>query len=168
MQFLQKVSTAARSLSALTELLGENFTIASFMDRRVHLPKSIWCSSYLIVLRTADLLCNAGEHLFRQIHQICVVAVGLIELEHRELRIVPCGYSFIPEDAIQVVNAIQAADNQPLQIQFRRDPQIQRHVERVVMRPERLRQGAAGDRMQNRRFDFEIAAFVEKAHAVRE
>src|SRR5262245_28800673 len=47
-------------------------------------------------------------------------------------------------------------------MQFESDPQIERHVESVVMRPERLRQGAARDRMKHRRLNFKISVFIEK------
>src|SRR5262249_41973785 len=86
----------------------------------------------------------------------------LVELEHRELGIVPGGYPFIPEDAIEVVNTIQAANDQPFQVELRRNPQIQRHVQSVVIGPERLRPRASGDLMQDRCFDFEIASRIQE------
>ena len=50
------------------------------------------------------------------------------------------------------------ADRQPLQIQLGGDPQEQLHVERIVVRLERPRQRAAGNRLHHRRLDFEIPA----------
>ena len=50
------------------------------------------------------------------------------------------------------------ADGQPLEVELRRDPEVQIHVERVVMRDERPRQRAAGDRLHHRRLDLEVAA----------
>ena len=48
-------------------------------------------------------------------------------------------------------------------MQFRRDPQIEVDVERVVMGDKGLGRSAAGDRVQHRGLDFEIAARDEVA-----
>ena len=70
----------------------------------------------------------------------------------------------VAEAAIDLENLVgEPADDQPLQVQFRRDAQIEVDVERVVMRDERLCRGAAGDRVQHRRLDFEIAALDQPA-----
>src|SRR5439155_17116541 len=58
---------------------------------------------------------------------------------------------------------IEAADNQPFQIQLRSDPEVKRHVERIVVRLEWLRQCATGDGMQDRRFDFKVPSLVQEA-----
>ena len=91
-----------------------------------------------------------------------VVAVGLVELEHRELGIVLGRDPLVAEVAVDLVDPLEAADDQPLQIQLRRDAQEELHVERVVVRHERPRQRAAGDRLHHRRLDFEIAARVQE------
>ena len=70
--------------------------------------------------------------------------------------------SFVAEISVDLVHAIQPANNQPLQIKFRRDAQIQVHVECVVVRYERTRRGATKDRMHHRRLHFEVASRVEK------
>ena len=95
--------------------------------------------------------------LLGQVHHRAVVAVGLIDLEHRELGIVPRADPFVAIDAAEFVDPLHAADEQPLQMQFQRDPQIQLHIERVVMRHERPGRGAAGDRVQRRAFDLDEA-----------
>ena len=92
-----------------------------------------------------------------QVHHRAVVAVGLIDLEHRELGIVPRADPFVAIDAAQLVDPLDAADQQPLEVQLQRDPQEQVDVERVVMRLERPGRGAAGDRVQRRAFDFDEA-----------
>src|SRR5438045_1909529 len=61
-----------------------------------------------------------------------------------------------------LVHALEAADDESFEIQLVRDPEIQRHVERVVSRHERSGQRAAVLRLQYRRFDFEKIARVEK------
>ena len=102
------------------------------------------------------------EHLLGHHHQLVVIAVGLVELQHRELGIVLRRDPFVPEVPVDLVNPLEAADDEALQIELRRDPQKQLHVERVVMRDERARQRAAGNRLHHRRLDLEIAAAVEK------
>ena len=106
---------------------------------------------------------TVDEHLLGHGHQLLVVAVGLVELEHRELGVVLRRDPLVPEVAVDLVDPLDAADRQPLQIQLRRDAQEQLHVERVVMRHERPRQRAAGDRLHHRRLDFEVAARVQEA-----
>ncbi len=102
------------------------------------------------------------EHLLGHHHQILVVAVGLVELEHRELGVVLRRDPLVPEVAVDLVDAFDSADGQALEIELRRDAQEQLHVERVVMRDERPRERAAGDRLHHRRLDFEVAARVQK------
>ena len=91
-----------------------------------------------------------------------VVLVGLVELEHRELGIVPRRDAFVAEVAVDLEHLLEAADDEPLQVELRRDAQVELHVERVVVRHERPRRGAARDRMHHRRLDFEIAARDEE------
>ena len=64
----------------------------------------------------------------------------------------------VPEVAVDLEHLLEPADRQPLQIQLGRDPQVEIHVERVVMRDERPRERAAGDRLHHRRLDLEVAA----------
>ena len=121
-----------------------------------------------LVLAERDLIGADGlardrrEHLLGHRHQLAVLAVGLVELEHRELGVVLGRNPLVPEVAVDLVDALEAADGQPLEIQLRRDAQEQLHVERVVMRHERPRQRAAGDRLHHRRLDLEIAAGVQE------
>ena len=103
------------------------------------------------------------QHLLGQRHQLTILAVGLVELEHRELGVVLRGDPLVAEVAVDLVDPLETADRQPLEIQLRRDAQEQVHVERVVMRHERPRQRAAGNRLHHRRLDLEIAAAVQKA-----
>ena len=102
------------------------------------------------------------QQLLGQVHQVVVVGVGPVELEHRELGIPAIADAFVAEVAVDLEHPLDAADHQALQVQLRRDAQIQLHVERVVMRHERPRQRAAGDRLHHRRLDLEKAARDEK------
>ena len=112
--------------------------------------------------RAQDALRHVPDQRLGQVHQVVIVAVGLVELEHRELGVVPRRDALVAEIAVDLEDLFQAADDQFLQIQLRRDAQEQLHVERVVMRHERPRRRAARDRMHHRRFDFEVAALHEE------
>ena len=103
-----------------------------------------------------------GEQLFGQLHQVGVVGVGLIELEHRELGIVLGRDAFVAEVSVDLVDAIEAADEQPLQIELGGDPQVEIHVERIVVGLERPRDGAARDGLHHRRFHLEEPPRVEE------
>ena len=111
---------------------------------------------------------DLGEHLLGEPHQVLVVHVRLVELQHRELGVVLRRDALVAEVAVDLVDALDAADDEPLEVELRRDAHVQLHVERVVMRDERPRQRAAGDRLHHRRLDFEEAACVEEAANGRE
>ena len=115
-----------------------------------------------------DCARHGRDHLLGHDHQLLVVAVGLVELEHRELGIVLRRDPLVAEVTVDLVDAFDAADGQPLEVELRRDPQEQLHVERVVMGHERPRQRAAGDRLHHRRLDFEVAARVQESPDVRQ
>ena len=96
-------------------------------------------------------------------HHVVVVGVGLVELEHGELRIVGPVHALVPEVVADLVDPLEPAHQQPLEVQLVRDAQVQRHVQRVVVGDERPRRGAAVQRLQDRRLDLEEAALVEEA-----
>ena len=65
--------------------------------------------------------------------------------------------ALVAEDPADLVDLLDAADQQPLQVQLQGDAQIQVDVQRVVVRDERPGRGPAGDGVQRRRLDFEVA-----------
>ena len=133
---------------------------ASRSDRRRNGGVSeIVCSPnvHLVAARSA-FRATSLQHLLGQRHQVVVVGVAPVELEHRELGVVLRRDPLVPEVAVDLEHPLDAADRQPLQIQLRRDAHVQPHVERVVMRDERPRQRAAGDRLHHRRLDLEEPA----------
>src|SRR3712207_8450263 len=56
--------------------------------------------------------------LFRS--QIAVVPVRLVELEHRELRVVPGRDAFVAEVAVDLEDLLEAADDETLEVQLGR------------------------------------------------
>ena len=104
---------------------------------------------------------DVHDQLLGERHQLLVVAVRLIELQHGELGVVPCRNPFIPEAPIDLVHPLEAAHHQPLEIQLRRDPKVERHIERVMVRHEWPGARATGQWLHHRRLDLEIPARVE-------
>ena len=70
--------------------------------------------------------------------------------------------ALVPEVVADLVHPLEAAHDQPLEVQLVRDAQEERHVERVVVRRERPRRRAAVQRLQHRRLDLEVAEPVEE------
>ncbi len=81
-----------------------------------------------------------------------IVFIGNIELEHRELRVVPCGYPLVPEVLVKFVHAFISADEKPLEIQFRSNAEIEVNAERVMMCSKRFGSCPAGDLVHHRGF----------------
>src|SRR3546814_8573024 len=71
--------------------------------------------------------------------------------------------SDLAEVAVDLVHALEATDDQALEVELRRHAQEQVQVERVVMRGERLGRRTTGQVMHHRRLDFEEAPRVEPA-----
>ena len=94
--------------------------------------------------------------------EVTVIGVGSIELKHREFGIMPGGDALISEVSVDLVDPFESADQKPLEVQFGRDAEIQVHVQRVVMGPERPCRCAARNGLHHRRLDFEITPRIQK------
>ena len=112
--------------------------------------------------RSGNSFGNAGDQFLRQVHQVAVIAVCLIELQHRKFGIVMGGNPFVPEDAAQFINPVYSADDQALEVQFQRDSQIEFDIQGVVVRVKRTGQRATGDRLKDGRFHLEVSPFIQK------
>ena len=100
---------------------------------------------------------HVAQQPLGEVHQPPVLVVRGVELHHRELGVVARRQPLVAEVAVDLEHAVEAADHQPLQEQFRRDAQVHVDVERVVVRDEGLGRRAARDHLQHRRLDFEEA-----------
>src|SRR6185437_3186991 len=108
------------------------------------------------------VLRHLRQQVFRELHHVVVVGVGLVELEHGELRIVLRRDALIAEVAVDLVHALQPAHHQTFQVKLRRNAQIEVNVESVVMSDERARGRSSGDRLHHGCFDFDVTASVKK------
>jgi hypothetical protein len=69
--------------------------------------------------------------------------------------------ALVAEVLADLVHALEAAHDQPLQVQLRRDPQVEVGLELVVARHERPREGAAVAGLEDRRLHFHEARSVQ-------
>ena len=95
-------------------------------------------------------------------HRVPVVGVRLVPLELRELRVVLVADALVAEVLAQLVDLLEPAHDQPLQVQLGRDPEIEVGVELVRTRHERLGEAASVARLQDRRLDLDEPLPVEE------
>ena len=98
------------------------------------------------------------QQFAREVHQALVVRIRLVELQHREFRIVLRGKTLVAEIAVDLVDALHAAHHQPLQVQLRGDAQVEIDIQRIVVRHEGPRRRAAVQRLHHRRFHLDESA----------
>ena len=101
-----------------------------------------------------SLQCRIAHQVFGEGHQVAVVPIRRVELHHGEFGVVPYRNTFVAEVAVDLKHALEAAHDQALQIQLRRNAQKHLLVQRVVVRGEGPRIGTARNRVQHRRFHF--------------
>ena len=96
-------------------------------------------------------------------HRVLVVRVRLVPLEHRELGIALVVDALVAEVLADLVDLLEAADDEPLEVELGRDAEVEILVEDVVVRDERLGERAAVARLEDRRLDLDEALAVEIA-----
>ena len=106
---------------------------------------------------------DEGYKFFGEGHQVVVVGVGLVELEHGELGVVAGADAFVAEVAVDLVDAIEAADDEALEVELGGDAEREVEIESVVVGLERPSGGTAGDGVHHGGFNFEVAALIEEA-----
>ena len=108
-----------------------------------------------------DLLGRAGEDALRDVHHAVEVGVGLIELTGGELRVVLGVHALVAEDAADLIHSLQAAHDEPLQVQLRGDAHIHIDVQGVVVGDEGPGGGAAGDGVEDGGLHLHIAPLIQ-------
>ena len=73
-------------------------------------------------LRAVKLVDDVGDHILREFHHILIVGISLVKFNRGELRVVPGGDSLVPKDSPDLVDSVEASDDEALQVQLRRDP----------------------------------------------
>src|SRR5690606_27296428 len=113
--------------------------------------------------RFANRVCSVEDQSLHDAHHALVVGVRLVELEHGELGIVRPVYALVPEVMPDLVYALHATDNETLEVELVCNPEVQRHVQRMVMRYERTRGCTSIQRLQNRCLHLQVVERIEKA-----
>ncbi len=111
--------------------------------------------------RVGEARVDAAHELFGRRHEIEVRGIRLVVLEHRELGVVARADPLVPVAAPDLVDPLESADDEALQVELRGDSHEELHVERAVVRLERVGCRAADERVERRRFDLEKAVLVE-------
>jgi hypothetical protein len=88
-------------------------------------------------------LSNMRDEFLDAIHHPAIVAIGDIELEHGEFRIVRAIHPLVPEILGELVHSVKSTDNETLQVEFVCNPEKEIDVERIVMGDERAGEGTA-------------------------
>ena len=104
---------------------------------------------------------HPADHLLGHVHQVVVVRVRLVELARRELRVVREVDALVAELAADLVDAVDAADDEHLQVELRRDAHEELLAQVVVPGLERLGRGPAGQLVHHGGLDLEKLAVVE-------
>jgi hypothetical protein len=102
------------------------------------------------------------QHLLGQVHEVGVGGVRLVELQHRELGVVLARQPLVAKVPSDLVDPIEPAHHQPLQVQLGGNTQDHVQVEGVVVGGERPRRRPANDRLQHRRLHLQEASVVEE------
>ena len=101
---------------------------------------------------------GANDQSLGQLHHALVVGERLVGLEHREFGIVTAIEAFVAKDAADLVDPLDATDDELLERQLECDPQVHVDVERVVVGGERSCRGAARRGSEHRGLDLDEVA----------
>src|SRR6476469_347322 len=80
--------------------------------------------------RTGRVDRDLPQQIARQVHQPAIIRVRLVELQHRELRIVLRRDTFVAEIPVNLIHSLHSTHDESLEIEFRSDPKKQVKIER--------------------------------------
>ena len=103
------------------------------------------------------------EHRLDPVHRVAEVRVRLVPLEHRELGLVLVRDALVAEVLADLVDALEPAHDESLEVELGRDAQVEIGVELVRVRDERVRERTAVPRLEHRRLDLDEPLVVEVA-----
>ena len=92
---------------------------------------------------------------------IVIRRVGLIGFQHGELRAVGGVDALVPEIPIDLEDLLNTADDAALQVELRRNAQVEVHIQSVGMRHKRTRSRTAMQRLQHGSLDLEETQALE-------
>ena len=86
-----------------------------------------------MVLPPCHFLRHIGHHLFGAAHDTLIIGIGFVKLKLGKFRVVLKAHPFVAEVAPDLIDAVKAADDQPLEIKLKGDAQVEVLVQLVVM-----------------------------------
>ena len=140
-------------------VLLEEIVVGASLERRREVDRLV---GPLQLERLADRLDRVADTFFGEVHHRAVIAVRLIDFEHREFGVVRLVDALVAVDAAHLVDTLDAADHQTLEVQFECDTQREIDVERIVVRRKRSGGCTAGDAVQRRAFDLDKLFGVQR------
>lgn len=114
------------------------------------------------LITTSDVLDEARNQLLGHVHKIKVVGIGPVELAGGEFGVVGKVNAFVSELATDLIDTLQATDDQHLKIQLWRNTHEQVHVQLVVVGNEGLCSRAAGNGVHHGSLNFGEITIVKE------
>ncbi len=105
----------------------------------------------------------AFEAFFDHVHHPDVIFVGHVNFHGGKLGVVGTVHAFVAEHFSELIDAVEASDDESFEVEFVGDSQIEGNVEGIVMRFKGAGCCAAVDGLEDGCFHFEPAMFVEVA-----
>ena len=106
---------------------------------------------------------HIGDQALRQRHHVPQVLAGRVELHHGELGVVTNAESFVAEVPVDLEDLLEAAHDQPLEVELRRDAEVEGHVQGIVVGDEGAGRGAARNGLHHRGLHLEVALLLHEA-----
>ena len=117
--------------------------------------------AHLDLVGTVHVDANLLEHLLGEVHHPVIVLVRDVNLHTGKLGVVGAVHTLVAEVLGELVYPLEAAHDEAFEVELVGNTQVERNVEGVVVRDEGPGGGTAGNRLQNRGLDLQIAAGVE-------
>jgi len=103
-----------------------------------------------------------GDHLLGERHEVLVRGVGHVEFDHGELGVVQRRDPLVAEIAVELEDPLHPAHDEPLEVELRRDPQVEVLPQGVVVRLEGLGHGPPGHGLHHGRLHLEEVPVVQE------
>ena len=115
----------------------------------------------LHLIAAQQLQRGRGKDPLGNVHHRMEIRIRLIQLHGRKFRVMLRVHALVAENTADLIHAVDASYDQPLERQLCGDTHIHINIQRVVVGHERTRRSPACDGVQHRRFHFHIAALIQ-------
>ena len=107
-------------------------------------------------------LADIPNEVFNGLHHPVIVLVRHVQFQHREFRIVGAVHALVPEVSREFIHAFESTHDKSFEVQFVGNAQIQRNIQRIVMRFEWSRRRTTGDGLQHRCVHFQPSLLIKR------